>query len=234
MFKKFSLLFVALFIAGNLICQKTISIRTGFNTSTPYDKGDPDEYRYGAPLYDGKPSFYVAFSLKKNSEKVIHWEPSLYIVSKRMSLSGSTGGLGSVKDLDCSYNLFYANIGYLPVFEKGGKFKVSVSAGPEAGFLFYSKRKGSSTLYTENFGNQPLYIYTIPEEVKLEGNAFDDIEVFSVDFKAQISLSYQINDRIDFVIESQYSRGLTNISKIDDYRFAFNNYSIGAGIQLKL
>jgi hypothetical protein len=233
MLKKSFSTFVLIFFSLVLFGQGSVSLKAGYNNSTLNDKSDPDEYRYGRPEFESKPSFYISLSSTQSDRIFFHWEESIDFVVKNFSFKGTSGGLGSSTTIDCDYKLYYLNVHYLPVLEFGGNIALSVKAGPSIDYLFKSKRNGIKEYFYMNF-NPPMPASNHLETTILNGSAQSDIHNCSLNFVANAKLTFKISQGIGFLLDFNYSKGLTNISMINDFRFTCNNFSIGAGISFKL
>ena len=228
--KTLFLIVLTAFLRTDLKSQNQLSMVAGYNRSKLYEKGNTDNYRYGPPEFESKPAYFLSVSYAKKRNHLIHWETSVDITSKFVSVNSQSGGKTSSYINDCDYKLYYSNLSYCPVIELGKKIKFSFLAGPSAGILFSSKRTGTGA-YSNLVLEPSLTVYS---DEPLRGDANDDIAIWTVDIKAGVRIEYPLSEKAGIVIESRYSQGINNISKISNFEFACKNYSVGTGLSFKL
>jgi len=213
-----------------LLAQGEINIRAGLNNSWLYDIGSSDEYRYGEPEFDHKQAYYLGFSYYKPNNKRIRLESDINICSKFASIYASSGGIGSYTTIDAEYSLYYADISVYPAVTFGDKLNFIASIRPNIGLMFASSRSGEESYwamsdepYTNTFSTSPV-----------SGDGKEEFAVISFDVAFNVRLERALTEKSAILIECQYSKGLNNISKLNEFKYNFNNVLVGTGIVLRL
>jgi hypothetical protein len=226
-----SLLVLEFGIINDIQAQGQLYIRTGINYSWLHNIGQTGNLRYGEPVYDSRPAFYMGFSYQAASKKFVRLESSFDLTAKFVSMVTKIGGLGSYTITDADYELYYTDLSVYPVFYFGNKLKFVASIRPNFGFMVASHRSGESTSWSQ--GTIP-YESPIVVTGPVSGNATEEFSSVTFDLLVNLRIEYPISDNLGIMLECLYSMGLNNISNYGDYHYNFNNVKLGTGILVKL
>lgn len=234
MCNKFSCLLILFFcISTHTFSQKVMNLYAGTNYSRLNDMG-PEEnksYRYGPPEFDQQISGFIGITFYKPNDKLFRIEYGLNLTSKFISIEATTGGKGSHSTTKGNYKLVYADFSIYPGIVLGKTTKFIFYTGPNLGLLPIAYRTGME--YNVVYVNEP-YNQANTWDNEISHNGYEDFKFYTFDIKAGMRIEYTVLKTKKMYIESCYSRGLVNISNYGEFRYKFNNVSIGIGLVLDL
>jgi opacity protein-like surface antigen len=195
------IVFSILFFTTSLNAQSTIGVFSGWNSSTFFDKGDPNSH-YSAN-YDSDDTFIFGLYFKERKKRFFNLSLNFDYLVRNVFIDAYYGGLGSWVDRDINVNIHTINLRVLPEIKFGNQFAAYFNAGPFIGYIIYTQKSGES-----RYGDIDLNNYTVIES----GNAKDIFK--GMDFGLSASVGFEINiyDNITLNPEVSYSFGLQNIA----------------------
>jgi hypothetical protein len=217
-------------LTSKINAQGTINIRAGLNNSRLYDMTTDGFYRHGKPEFDNKPAYFLGLSYYRSNKKLIRLESSLNICSKFVSLDVTTGGIGSSSTIDADYKLYYADISIYPTIGFGDRLRFVGSIRPNIGLMFASNSTGTKSYWSQSTG---MYEPPTSNSWPVTGKA-EEFLFISVDLALNLRLEYTLTDKTGVLLECQYSKGLNDISMINEFHCNFKNLLVGAGVTIKL
>jgi hypothetical protein len=180
--------------------QAVVGISGGLYTTDYYCSTETPHF---SGTFKSHPGYCLALTF--SGRQKLHLNPGIELafVKKRLDANVQYGGLGYTINRDVAYQLDYLYISAFPEWTIGKKLVLSISAGPQFGFLIYSKISGNSSGY--GGGSDSTWTDS--------GTATEDIIPMDIRLFLKVGISYSVSDNLAVAIESMAGIGISRIWK---------------------